>query len=311
MSRVTSYAVVLSCFLATPAVSGSGHTYDFLRADVGARPAALGGTFSAMANDPVMLFYNPAGVGAAGGKNLAFGYFKHLLDINSFNAGYAGDIEGFGTVAAGIVYIDYGTFDRTGEQGQNLGSFGAGELSASVGYAGYLLEGLRYGLGVKFIYSSIESYASSAAAVDIGLQYDAIPDRVVVAASLLHLGSQFDPFGVTREDLPLDLKIGAAITPEHLPAVLLIDFHRLTDASGSFGERLRAFSVGAEFTVSPHVMLRAGYNNARRQDLRLASGSGIAGFSVGAGITTGNYQFDYAFSSNGPVGAFHRISVGF
>ena len=75
----------------------------------------------------------------------------------------------------------------------------------------------------------------------------------------------------------------------------------------------KAFSVGVEFILSPNVFLRAGYNNERRQDLKVGSGSGsgLAGFSIGTGIATGDYQFDYAFTSNGPVGAFHRFSLSF
>ena len=65
--------------------------------------------------------------------------------------------------------------------------------------------------------------------------------------------------------------------------------------------------------MSPNVLLRAGFNNERRQDLKVGqgAGSGLAGFSLGTGISTGDYQFDYAFTSNGPVGAFHRISLAF
>jgi hypothetical protein len=309
--RRTAVAAACLALAVCAASAGSGHTYDFLRSDAGARPASLGGSFTAMKGDPMALFYNPAGVGPDGDRSLSFGYFKHLLDINAFNGAWATGIEGLGMVGAGVVYVDYGDFDRTGEQGQNLGTFGAGELSVNVGYAGELTEGLRYGLGVKFVYSSIESFSSTAGGIDMGMSYDAIPERVVVAASLLHLGSQFDPYGTTGERLPLDLRVGAVVTPEHLPAAILLDFHRLADEADSFGERMKAFSVGAEFTVSPHVLLRAGYDNAKRESLQLPSGSGIAGFSAGAGIIAGGYRFDYAFSSNGPVGGFHQISVGF
>ena len=34
-------------------------------------------------------------------------------------------------------------------------------------------------------------------------------------------------------------------------------------------------------------------------------------FGRGKVLKTGDYQFDYAFTSNGPVGAFHRFSLSF
>ena len=297
----------------TASVAGSGSTFNFLRTDVGARAGALGGSIVSMSDDPNLVFYNPAGLATLSHRRVALGYFKHLLDINSANLAWGERIDGFGYVGAGALYMNYGEFQRTGEEGQNLGTFGAGELSAGVAYADAIGERFRYGAGAKFIFSSIGDYNSSAVAVDLGTQYVVVPERVVLGLSLLHLGTQLDPYATVGEDLPLDLRFGVALSPEHLPAMFVLDVHRLTDRRDSFAGRFKAFSVGVEFTLSPNVFLRTGYNNERRQDLNMGdgTGSGLAGFAVGAGISTGDYQFDYAFTSNGPVGAFHRFSISF
>jgi hypothetical protein len=312
LRRAIALAVILLACSA-PAPGGSGSTFDFLRADVGARAGALGGSILTLADDPNLLYYNPAGLATLSRRRISFGYFKHLLDINSANASWGEEIGGFGHVGAGVLYMNYGEFQRTGDEGQNLGTFGAGELCLSVAYAGGLADGLHYGTAVKFIHSSIGDYSSSAVAVDLGARYAAVPDRVVLGISLLHLGTQLDPYATVGEDLPLDLRFGVAVSPEHLPATFVADIHRLTDRRDSFTERFKSFAVGVEFVVSPNVLLRAGFNNERRQDLKVGqgAGSGLAGFSLGTGISTGDYQFDYAFTSNGPVGAFHRISLAF
>ncbi|HLF14164.1 MAG TPA: PorV/PorQ family protein [Bacteroidota bacterium] len=293
------------------ALAGSGSTFDFLRTDVGARAGAVGGGILTLTDDPNLLFYNPAGIATLSRRRVSFGYFKHLLDINSANVSWGEEISGFGYLGAGALYMNYGEFQRTGEEGQNLGTFGAGELSLSAAYANGLTDRLRYGTAVKLIYSSIGEYSSSAVALDFGAQFIAVPDRVVLGLALLHLGTQLDPYATVGEDLPLDLRFGIALSPEHLPATFVADVHRLTDRRDSFTERFKAFSVGVEFVLSPNVFLRAGYNNERRQDLKIGPGSGLAGFSIGTGIATGDYQFDYAFTSNGPVGAFHRFSLSF
>ncbi len=298
---------------AIPAQAGSGSTFDFLRTDVGARAGALGGGILTFTDDPNLIFYNPAGVATLTRRRFSIGYFKHILDINSANLSWGEEIDGFGYLGAGALYMNYGDFQRTGQEGQNLGTFGAGELSISVGYGNALTERLRYGMAVKFVHSSIAEYSSAAVALDIGAQFVAVPERVVVGASLLHAGTQLDPYATVGEALPLDLRVGVALTPEHLPATFIAEIHKLTDERDSFGDRFKAFSVGVEFTLSPNVFLRGGYNNERRQDLKLGegTGSGLAGFSIGMGISTGDYQFDYAFTSNGPVGAFHRFSLAF
>jgi len=306
-------AAFLVATLCSSAPAGSGGTYHFLRTDVGARAGALGGSVVTLSDDANMIFYNPAGLATLTRNRISFGYFKHLLDINSANVAWTGDVEGLGHVGAGVLYVNYGELKRTDAEGRDLGTFGAGEFSANVAYGGRLTGDLSYGTAVKFIYSTIGEYTSSAVAVDLGTRYEAVPGRVVVGASLSHLGTQLDPYGTIGEDLPLDLRVGAAVTPEHLPATFLVDFHRLTDHRENFASRFKAFSVGVEFSLSPNVAVRGGYNNERRQDLKIGSGtgSGLAGFSLGTGISTGDYQFDYAFTSNGPVGAFHRFTISF
>jgi hypothetical protein len=312
-SRNITLLVVLLLAAGAATEARSGSAFNFLRTDVGARAGALGGSIAAMSDDPNMVFYNPAGLATLSRRRVSLGYFKHLLDINSANLSWGERIDGFGYVGAGALYMNYGEFQRTGEEGQNLGTFGAGELCAGVAYADAIGDRFRYGAGAKFIYSSIGEYSSSAVALDLGTQYIAVPDRVVLGLSLLHLGAQLDPYATVGEDLPIDLRFGVALSPEHLPATFVVDVHRLTDERDSFAAHFKAFSVGVEFILSPNVFLRAGYNNERRQDLALTegTGSGLAGFSLGTGIATGDYQFDYAFTSNGPVGAFHRFSIAF
>jgi hypothetical protein len=152
----------------------------------------------------------------------------------------------------------------------------------------------------------------SGAALDFGLQYAVLPGSVLAGISLLNAGTEITPYVNTRESLPLDLCFGASIFPEHLPATIFVGLHRLSDSYDDFGSRFKQFTIGAEFTASESVLLRFGYNNQRRQDFKIgSSGAGLAGLSLGIGISTGAYTIDYAFTSLGSVGGFHRFSVGF
>lgn len=291
-------------------LAAENSTYRFLRNDVGARAAALGGSFISMADDPVAIFYNPSAIGTLTSPQVSFGFFKHLLDINSGYAAYGQEILGLGHVGAGITYFNYGDFTRRDEIGTDLGLFSANELALSVGYAGILDHGVRYGAGVKFIYSGIAEATSTAMAIDLGALYSFQEPQLTVGVSLLNLGSQLDPYFTTRESLPVDLRIGATIQPEHLPVLLNLNFSKLNESQRDFVGRFRSFSVGGEFLVSEFVRLRAGYNNERRRDLKIGTSMGLAGFSFGAGILFEIYKIDYAFNSLGKIGALHRISVG-
>lgn len=307
----TILVISLSLLVATGARAGDNGTYAFLRNDASPRAASLGGSFVTMTDDPGAIFYNPAALASLSATRVSVGFYKHLMDINAGFASYGTVIPDFGYVGAGIQYINYGTFERRGPEGQDLGTFGAGELALLGGYAGELPNGLHYGANLKLIYSSIAEVTSTAAALDLGAQYIAVPERVLLGIALLNLGTQFDPYGTTRESLPLDLIVGASIYPEHLPAVLQVNLHQLNERYDSFGDRIKAFSVGVEVSPAANVRFRAGYDNSKRQELKIGSSAGFAGLSVGGGISAGMYTIDYAYSAMGEIGGLHRISVTF
>ncbi len=297
--------------LAKATFGGENPTFSFLRNDYGARAAALAGSFVSMTNDPNVIFYNPSALSTVERQQISVGFFKHLLDINSGHASYAQEIPGFGFVGAGIVYINYGEFTRTDETGNKLGTFSANELALSLGYADSPAPQVHYGANVKFIYSGIAEAASTAVAVDLGVLYAFPEQRITAGASLLNLGTQLDPYFSTRENLPLDLKVGATIEPEHLPLLLNVNFHGLNESQTSLIGHFRSFSLGGEFLVSDALRLRFGYDNDRRRDLKLGTSSGLAGFSFGGGVLVDMYTVDYAYTSYGKIGALHRISLAF
>lgn len=300
----------LLLFAVAPAAFSAGNsTFEFLRTDVSARAAALGGSFLTMNEDPNILFYNPAGLATISSNRLSVGFFKNLMDINSGHASYATTIGGLGTIGAGVVYTNYGSFQGLDQNGQEIGTFSAGDLAVNAGYAGLLRNDLSYGISAKFIYSSIAGFNASGAAVDLGVRYVAVPERIVFAASLLNLGTEIDPYLTIRENLPTELRVGVMLMPEHLPAAILLDLHDLNNTDLAFGERLREFSIGVEFTSSSNLNLRFGFNNAQRNDLRIGSSSGMAGLSIGGGLKADLYTFDYAFNSLGSIGGLHRVSV--
>ncbi len=285
-------------------------TYAFLRLDNGARAAALAGSFVSITDDPVVIFYNPAGLGTLTSTQASFGFLKHLLDINSGYAAYGQQFRDWGWFGIGVSYINYGSFPQTDEVNNRLGTFHANELALLAGYSDLLYETVHYGINLKLIYSSIADSRSAAVAVDIGAMYVVEAEQITIGASLLNVGRQVNAYIDTRESLPLDLKIGVSKRLEHLPLLLNLDFHRLNESAENFATRFRDFSVGGEFTVTEAFKLRFGYSNEKRRDLKVGTSAGLAGFSLGGGLLIDRYKIDYAFSSLGKVGALHRVTVG-
>lgn len=284
-------------------------TYDFLRVDMSARAAALGGSFTSNNDDADVIFYNPAGLGTLASNPISFSFVKYLMDINLASLSYSTEFEGIGRFGAAVKYINYGSFNERDFTGNQTGTFNVNELALIVGYANQLDKNFFYGANIKFLYSGIADRSSTAMAVDLGLHYFIPESNWNFGFSALNLGGQLSTYYDKKENLPVDLAFGVSKKLENLPLRLSLDFHRLNQDRDNFSQRFKAFTVGAEFTLSKVMKLRFGYDNERRKDFKIGSTAGIAGFSTGVGIKISDYQFDYGYSSLGLVGGLHRISV--
>lgn len=290
-------------------ITYSQNTFDFLRLDGSARAGALGGSFVSNNDDADVIFYNPAGLDLLEGNPASFSFVKHLMDINLASLSYSTEFENIGRFGSAIKYINYGSFDEADDFGNRTGTFSAGELAFVIGYANQLDNNFYYGANAKFIYSGIADRSSTAMALDLGLHYS-IPDKNWnFGFAILNLGGQLSKYYNTAEDLPLDITIGFSKKLENLPLRLSVDFHKLNEKRDDFVQKFKAFTVGAEFTLSKVMKLRFGYNNERRSEFKIGSTAGIAGFNAGLGIKISDYQFDYGYSSLGLVGGLHRIGI--
>ena len=291
-------------------IGGKTSLYEFLRNESSSRAAGLGGSFVSFANDPNVIFYNPAGLATVDLRMASFGFLKHLMDVNAGYASYVQQLDFLdGYVGVGIQYYNYGGFEELNETGEKIGDFNAGDFALSVGYARKTETNFYYGLNLKLIYSSIASMSSAALAGDIGVFYSIPSDEINIGLSIQNFGVGLKTYNGLSEDLPLDIKIGISKKLEHLPLNINLNFHNLNFSYNDFIERFKAFSVGGEFTLSQYFKLRVGYNNLRRLDLKLGASSGMAGFSLGLGAEINKYLFDYSFTSYGAIGGLHRINL--
>jgi long-subunit fatty acid transport protein len=310
MKRIVSF-LVPSIVVTAALIAGDPATYTFLRNDAGARAAAMNGSFVSVTDDPNVVFYNPASLATITTNQLSLGYFKHILDINGGTCAATYALENAGVFGFGISFLDYGSFNQTDPDFNILGTFGARDIAFSGGYGFWYDQNIAVGGNVGFVFSSIGDYQSSAITFDAGILYYLPEERLSVGASILHVGTQLSTYSGTTEPLPVDLKVGLSYRPEHLPVLLNLNFHKLLDEQDSFIERLRSFTVGAEFTMSKSVRIRGGYNNQERKDFKLGTSSGLGGFSFGGGLILGKYKVDYALNALGKMGNLHRFSLTF
>jgi hypothetical protein len=304
------FTLKICLFLAFFSVSTFSQTvFEFLKLDASPRTAALAGSFVAGSEDPNIIFYNPAGISTLKATPVSFSYIKHLLDVNMAVLSASHNFEGIGRFGAGIQYINYGSFNEMSDDGIKTGEFRVADFALTLGYANQFDSNFYYGVNAKFIYSGIQDRSSTALACDAGLLYLFPQSNFSIGFSALNLGSQTKAYYSTKEDLPVDMRLGFTKQFTGMPLKFYFSFNSLNEKADNFIQHFKHYTFGGEIRLSRVLKVRLGYNNQLHKDLKIGTTSGIAGLNLGVGITAGNYTFDYGFSSLGPVGSIHRFGL--
>lgn len=290
---------LLVLFLASPAVAGFGG-FDILSTTVGARPAAMGAAFIAVPGDIYGLVYNPAGLARISSPLGTLTYVDHLLDFQSGFLGYAHPTPS-GVLGIGVQYLDFGQFERLDNTGNSLGDFGANNWALSLTYARPLGSRILLGVNGKLLRAEIDTYSSTALAVDAGIMIEMPPPDLYIGFGVFNLGAVQSPFVDTREKLPLAVRLGFSKRLEHLPLLASFVLTKERDQSVRFG-------FGGDFQLSDNLFLRLGYNSVGRDQRVGTDRDRFAGVSAGLGLKVSRYSLDYSFSSFGEVGNLNRVS---
>jgi len=294
--------IVLVFSISTQAYSPSTTGFQFLRTQVGARPAGMGGAFVAIPGDVNSLFYNPAGIAALGKRTASFTYLNDLLDFNSGFIGYVHPSMGLNNFGFSVLYKDYGQFDKMDENGQEMGTFGANSISLNATWAMVAAENLYIGATGKYIRASIENYSADAIALDAGVMYVIPKHDLTFAAGISNLGTATSAFVDTKDDLPFSMRAGFSKRLAHLPLLLSVNAYKYTD------EAWQA-AIGGEFTLSDYVLLRLGYDFLGRKMHVDASDDTFAGAAIGLGFLWNQIKIDYSYTSYGVLGSLNRFTV--
>jgi len=283
-------------------VPGSGLAADpgdtglaFLKIGVGARAAAMGEAYSAVAQDPTAMYWNPAGI--ANTPDLEF-HASHNEWISDVRYEYVGAVQGMRGHAFGahVSLLHMGELEGRDATGQFTESFRAYDFSAGVTYGRRITRSLEVGVTGKLLHEKIQDYSTTGFASDLGARYRTPLRGLTLAATLTNLG----PDMTYEEDaftLPTAGRIGAAYRSlSLLSGFILASDLRFPNDSDAKGH------LGAELWVHEAVALRGGAK------LNYDEEAGSFGF----GVRLREYEFDYAFvpfSETSELGDTHRFSV--
>jgi len=337
--KIMRKSVIFLLTLLIPVVSsaqkGGESTYSFLGLTNSARVAALGGEAVSLADDDInLVFHNPALLSPGMHNNLNLNYVNYFAGVNFGYASYGYHKEGIGSFAAGMHYVNYGTFDRTDELGENQGSFRAAEYALNLVYARSLIDSiLTVGVNMKPIYSSLESYSSLGLAFDVGLTYHNPNTFTTIGLVAKNMGLQITSYTGVREKLPFEIQAGITQGLAHAPFRFSIIYQNLErwdltyeveDSNDNtsigdevevggfdvFGDKLmRHLVFGVELLLGENFHFDLGYNFKRRQEMKVTARPGTVGFSWGFGFRVSKFHISYGRSSYHLAGGTNHFSL--
>ena len=321
--------------LLASAQKGGESTYSFLGLTNSARVAALGGEVVSLMDDDInLVFHNPALLSPGMHNHLNLNYVNYFAGVNFGYVSYGYYRDGVGSFAAGMHYVDYGTFDHTDELGQVLGTFRASEYALNLVYSRSVIDTfLTAGVNLKPIYSSFERYSSLGIAMDAGITYHNPNTLTTVGLVAKNVGVQITSYAGIREKLPFELQAGISQRLAHAPFRFNItyqnlerwdltyeepnasDYNPIGEEPGKsgfdvFGDKLmRHLVFGVEFLIGDNFHVDLGYNYKRRKEMKVNAMPGMVGFSWGFGFRISKFHIAYGRSSYHLAGGTNHFSL--
>ena len=271
----------------------------FLDLGAGARAMALGGAYSAAADEASALYWNPAAMTQVRRRSATLMHAAYLADSSYDYGSYVHNAKRTGAFGLGLQYFSFGTVFETDEGFHPTGTSHPYDLAVSAGYAREFKGGAAVGLAGKFIQSKLAETATTGA-VDAGvLSPRLFSDRLRLAAVVRNAGGSLK-YGGESDPLPLAFKLGGVL--------------RLTDAW------ILALDLDIPRSDDPGVRMGTEYMFVDESSWRFAGRAGFSSADVspaaGIGIGVRGLTVDYAFvpySGLGysGLGEVHRISLTF
>lgn len=311
------------------AQTGGDNVYEFLNLPHSGLVSSLGGTNVSLAGSEINLAtQNPALLGSDMEKALGLNYASYLAGINYGMAIYAPAFAPAGSLAAGISYLNYGSFTAADPSGNITGEFSASEYSFFAIYSRQLDSLFTVGASFKPVISHLEDYTSTGFAFDIGASYMSRNKLFSAGLVVRNAGLQLTAYaGEPREELPIEIIAGISQKLAHAPLRFSLTARHLerfdltedyagagdqaeTSAGSGFGENLLRHMIAAA-EVIPHrnFYFSAGYNYQRRSELKIESTSSAAGFSWGFGIRTTWLDIGFGRATYHLAGSSNHFSV--
>lgn len=312
--------VCMFCFQLAQAQENNDRLYSFLQIPVSPRSSIQLSHAVSLANpDLFATISNPAYYDSTFHNAIQLAYYSHFADANYSALGYSYQIKPQLYLTGIIRYMNYGSFDRLDEFGNNEGSFNSYDVAFTSSLSKEWITNFYSAASFTIIRSAIDTYSSHGLTFSLGSYYKIPAYLLSIGFVVRDFGFQLDSFNQQKESVPFDISLGLTKRLKYVPFRFTITAHSLQkwplqtiyeDSKPAFLTDLsRHLALGGEFLFSEHFNLRFGLNKQRIDDIRTDSRIDLSGTGFGAGIKIKRFSIDLSRTSFSSVGAHYQISI--
>ena len=289
-----------ACLVLLPVYASvqSGADIAVLNAGVGARPLAMGGAFTAVADSADAPYWNPAGLGFIASQEITSSQTRLSTDADHYYLSYVTPALG-GTIGLSWIQVGLGNIAQTSSEVdihnevQNISLFSYFSSAYLLSYGKKLNDHIAFGLTAKYLSSEMFGISGGS-----GWGYSLTPGVMLRLAKYpVTIGFKIDELINTQqwgtgtvENVPPKARLGLSWLPWP-ESRIAVDISQ-TVKSGYFPE----VAAGFEW-IQGCVAYRAGYNSS--------------GLTAGVGFTVGHARLDYAYVQQRDLTSnnVHRVSL--
>ncbi len=309
VKRITLTAVLL---LAVLAQGAQGQIFEkvgtfgaqFLKIGPSARAAAMGNSFTAVADDASATYWNPGGLVDVPRTSLHLNHVEWPADIKLDYASYAFRtpyLPGILGITARAMTMDPQVERTIYNPGGTGRHFDAGDMAFGLTYAQFFTDRFSAGATLNFIHMGLANKSVNATGFDFGLIYRIGIRGMRLGMVVQNAGGEID-FDSQAAKMPIMFKVGLSATGFDVgPHYMLssVEFSHPSD------NKERA-NFGVEYSFNRFFFLRSGYN----------AGYDTNGITGGFGLEVNTSErskvfVDYGFEDLSYMGSAHRFTVSF
>lgn len=255
--KKTALLSILYCVLAvTPLTAQS---IPFINISPDARTLGMGGAALATSADAFVLYNNPSAMALSSNKLAASASYTlwqpNTADNTLASAAGFGKIGDKLAIGAGVRFYNHSTYNLTGTNGINNGTYTPKEYSGGIGVAYQIIDGLSVGVGAHFIGSDLAADKQATTfAADLAVTYQIKGFTASLAGT--SFGGKVN-YGSDDYSLPSMGKLGLAYNvkaAENHNVTISVEGDYLLENQAIMG------GLGLEYSFKEFVAIRAGYH---------------------------------------------------